>query len=121
MQPRNCTRVCARAQLAAHTQRDTPLEPTDRCTDTPERSPDLQRDAGSALWDSEKGMRVVPSHRPSLEVSGEMKVERQNGSMEGGEEERHTAPPSVTQLVLTFRLHQVLHNILLALVKWKLA
>lgn len=30
-------------------------------------------------------------------------------------------PPSITQQVLTFRLHQLLHNILLALVKRELA
>lgn len=36
-------------------------------------------------------------------------------------EENPIPLPSITQLVLTFRLHQVLHNILLALVKRELA
>lgn len=74
--------VCVNAAEHIHTHTRlaacTPLEPVDRCTDTPERTPHLQPDAGSAcgasLRDSEKGMRVVPSHKPSLEVSGKMKV-----------------------------------------------
>lgn len=109
---------------------NTPPEPTDRHTRENPTSPAQWCwlvACGASLWDSEKGMRVMPSHKPSLEVSGKMKVEKQNWSMKGKEDENNTPPPPlpphtpITQLVLTFRLHQLLHNILLALVKRELA
>lgn len=110
--------LCFNTAKSTHTQLDS-LEPTDRCRHTSEKPTST-----ASLWDSEAGMRVMTTLRSSLEVSGKMKVERENWSMERKRTKtkvnKTTTPCWVTPSVLTFRL-QILHNILLALVKRELA
>lgn len=122
--------VCVNAAENTRTQPETPLKPKDRCSDTHQREsttspphfgPRVGSVCGASLWDSDRGMRAVPMLQPPLEVSRKMEVERKNEGMERKEWSPRAPPHWITRLVLTFRLHQLLYNILLALVKRELA
>lgn len=77
----------------------------------------------SVMWGiSEAGMRVMPTLETSLEWGDERwQREPRPGEEEDKKKEIKAQPPLMAQWVLTFRLHQLLHNILLALVKRELA
>ena len=73
-------------------------------------------------WERDESGAIAHTHTPSLEVSGKDESWETELKHEGERRRKNNSPPpSITQLVLTFSLHQLLHNILLALVKRELA
>lgn len=121
--------VCVNAAENTRTQPDTPLKPKDRCSDTHQRESPPHHILGlvsalcvGLLSETVRGGWELCrcSNRP-WRWAERWKLKERTKAWKGKDEAPVRPPHWITRLVLTFRLHQLLYNILLALVKRELA